>query len=221
MKTHTTFLLCIALLLTFLAPSCAPVFSDLQSARTLKKGQHEITPGLSSVSYSEDGMSNGVQNELSINYAYGLSDKVDIRFRYFYLWGKGDDASFGDNINAIGIGPKISLVEDRIAVFLPFGIPFGERVEDANVQFHPTLLFTQPLVPDKVDLTLGTKYLMALEEDTEGLVAFNLGAAFSTTDVREWAIRLEYGRLFNPGEMGSFGQFSLGFSRAFGPKNIR
>lgn len=220
MKNYTAHLLSLVFLLTLLTPSCAPVFSDLQSARTVGKGQHEITPGYSSVGFSSDGESDGVQNELSFNYAFGLSDKVDLRFRYFYVWGKGDDASFGDNINAIGIGPKISLVEDRVAVFLPLGLPFGDGVEDASLQFHPTILLTQPLVPEKLDLTLGAKYITVFEEDAEGLVAFNLGAAFSTTNVRDWAVRLEYGRLFNPGEMGSYGQFSLGFSKAFGPNNF-
>lgn len=219
MRIYAAYLLSLAGLLTLFTPSCAPVFSDLQSARMVGKGQHEITPGFSSVSFSEDGQSGGVQNELSFNYAYGLSDKVDLRFRYFYVWAKGEGASFGDNISAIGIGPKISLVEDRVALFLPLGLPFGKGVEQSNLQFHPTLLLTQSLVPEKLDVTLGSKYIATFAEGAEGLVAFNLGAAFSSTNLKDWAIRLEYGRLFNPGEMGSFGQFSLGFSKAFGPNS--
>lgn len=221
MRTYNVSFLSLAFLLILFAPSCAPVFSDLQSARTVGKGQHEITPGFSSVNYSEDNESAGVQNELSLNYAYGINDQIDIRLRYFYVWLRGDDANFGEGVHVVGIGPKISIVENQVAVFLPIGRAFGQDTEDAPWVFSPTLLLTQPIVPDKLDLTLGAKYIQILEEGNDGLLAFNLGAAFSTTNVRDWAIRLEYGRLFNPGEMGSFGQFSLGFSKAFGPNTAK
>ena len=46
-------------------------------------------------------------------------------------------------------------------------------------------------------------------------VAVNVGASLSN-DLKKWAIIPEYGILFVPGESGFFGQFSLGFSRAFG-----
>lgn len=41
-------------------------------------------------------------------------------------------------------------------------------------------------------------------------MAFNLGLGLSA-DFNRWAIRPEYGMLFNPGEEGHFGQFSIGF----------
>ncbi|MTB50646.1 hypothetical protein [Lewinella sp. W8] len=214
MKTYTSYFLSLAFLLILFAPSCAPVFSDLQSARTVGQGNHELTPSYSSVSASNDGETQGVQNHLGLQYALGLSDKVDLRLRYEYIWAKGDD-SFENGVHVLAAGPKFSLVKDRVAFFLPVGKPFGEDVEDAPWQIHPTVLLTAPLVPQKFDLTLGTKYIIVLEEGVDGLLAFNLGAAISS-DVTKWAIRPEYGRLYNPGEMGSFGQFSIGFTKAFG-----
>jgi hypothetical protein len=214
MRTYTAYFLALACFLILCLPSCAPVFSDLQSARTVGKGNHELTPSYSSVSLSSDGETQGVQNHLGIQYALGLSDKVDLRLRYEYIWAKDDDA-FGDGIHVLAAGPKFSVVKDRVAVFLPVGKPFGEDVEDAPWQFHPTVLLTAPISPNKVDLTLGTKYILILEDGAEGLLAFNLGAAISS-DITKWAIRPEYGRLYNPGEMGSFGQFSIGFTKVFG-----
>jgi hypothetical protein len=45
----------------------------------------------------------------------------------------------------------------------------------------------------------------------EFYVAFNLGLGVSS-DFNKWALRPEYDMLFNPGEEGHFGQFSIGLS---------
>lgn len=193
--------------------SCAPVFSELQSARTVGKNRFELTPSYSTVSFTSDKETDGIQNHLGLRAAYGITPKLDLRFAYERIWPK-EEGEFSDGVDVVGIGPKVSLVENMVAVSLPVGRALGEDSKD-SWQFHPTLLLTLPAVPDKFDITLAPKYLFTFCEDCEDLVAVNLGLALSS-DLKKWAIRPEYGMLFNPGEEGHFGQFSLGVTVAFG-----
>lgn len=194
-------------------PGCAPVFSELQSARTVGKKNIELSPHYSSTSFSSDGNTDGVQNHLGLQIGYGLSDKFDIRARYERIWLKdmGDaDGGLGEGVDIFAIGPKYSLVRDRLSVSAPVGRAFGSDYSD-SWQLHPTVLWTTPIKPDKFEITLAPKYLITFCEDCDDYVAVNLGLAISD-DLNTWAIRPEYGLLYNPGEDGHYGQFSIGFS---------
>ena len=201
----------IILFTSILLYSCAPVFSELQSARTVGKNKIEFTPSLSSVHFSKNLDSEGVQNHIGIQTAYGITQKLDIRARYERFWLKEGDRQ--DGLSVVGIGPKVSLVENKIAFFIPIGKSFSEDILD-TWGIHPTLLFTLPALRDKIDLTLSPKYLWTFCDHCDDFIAVNLGVSLST-DLNKWAIRPEYGLLFNPGESGYFGQFSLGFSTVF------
>ncbi len=211
MKTYK-FLALISFIFSFLSfQSCITVFSELQSARLVGKNNVEFTPAYSSVSFTDDSETEGIQNHFGLQFAYGISEKTDLRLRYEYIWTKEGDFSTGTSV--IGIGPKFSLVENKIA----FAAPIGRALEgSANAwEFHPTALFTIPLVEDVVDLNISPKYLIRLSQGSENLVAFNMGFAFSE-DLSKWAIRPEFGLLYNPGEKGHASHFSVGFSKAFG-----
>jgi hypothetical protein len=214
MRTALNIILCIGLLFACtLIQNCAPVFSDLQSARLVGKGNIEITPSYSTVSFSESGESNGIQNHVGAQVAIGLSEKVDLRTRIEHIWLK-EEASYNETI--FGVGPKFSLVKDKMAAYLPVGFAFSDIGE--TFEFQPTLLFTIPVIAEKIDFNPSVKYLMTFCDGCDNLVAFNFGLAFSE-DISLWAIRAEYGLLYNPGESGHFGQFSIGFSYTF--KNKR
>lgn len=200
------------LLFGMLYQSCAPVFSELQSARTVGKNRVELTPSYTSASITDEGETGGVQNELGIQAAIGLTPKFDLRLRYEYIWPKGD--GFGDGVSVIGFGPKISLLENKIALSLLGGTAFGGDIEDAW-EFQPSLLFTLPAVENKLDITLAPKYIFTFCEECEDFAAINLGLAFSS-DLSKWAIRPEYGLLYDIGEAGHVGQFSIGISKTFG-----
>jgi hypothetical protein len=124
--------------------SCAPLFSDLQSARLVGKKQFEVTPGYSSVGFAADKSSKqGVANYLGFQFAYGLSENVDLRFRFEHSWIKKsfeDESENGVSYNVVAFGPKINLVRNRVALFLPVGTTAG-----LTIQFQPTFLFTIPL----------------------------------------------------------------------------
>jgi hypothetical protein len=186
---------------------CAPVFSEMQDARTVGKNNIEGTAGFSYVGAAEDGESNHAQNEIGLQAAYGLSNAVDLRLRFTSVM---VDDDIGDlSANVLAIGPKVSLIKDRLSVYLPVGFAFGKDItDDANTwQIHPTLLGTIP-VADKVDVNPSVKVLLPFEGDLETTFAFNLGLGIRLTD--SFVLRPEYGMLFNPGESGHFRQFSIG-----------
>jgi hypothetical protein len=183
-------------------PACAPIFSDLQSARLVGPGKIEATPGFSSVYISENGESEHVQNHLGIQAAVGVLSSMDFRLRY--------ERVLDYDLNALGFGPKFMVVKDRVAFYIPVGFAFGEDVEASETwETHPTLLFTVP-VAKILELNPSAKVLIPLRGERDTLFAFNLGAALG--NVRKWAIRPEVGICYNPGESGFFWQLSVGFS---------
>jgi hypothetical protein len=198
-------------LIGLIIQSCAPVFSELQSARTVGKNKLEVTPSYSDVKMKDEGKNYDVQSHLGVQLAYGLSPKVDLRFRYEYIWFK--DNGFKDGIKVMGIGPKFSLSENKVAFAVPIGRAFGEGTEE-TWEIHPTFLFTIPAIKDKLDINISPKCLIPLNGG-DVLVAINLG--FSISDnFNKWALRPEYGILFKPGESGYYHHLSLGFSWTFG-----
>ena len=211
-KTRSLFCFLFVPLAFMLIPGCVPVFSELQSARTVGQNRIEIAPSFSSVHYSEEGETDGAQNHMGMQVAYGITPNIDVRARYEYLWTIND--AFEEGVHIFGIGPKFGIVKDKIAFYAPIGRALGEDYKD-SWQLHPTLLLTLPVMRDKIDITLSPKYLLLFCEDCDDLIAINLGLSFST-NLHKWAIRPEYGLLFDPGESGYYGHFSIGLSTTFG-----
>ena len=214
MKQNLLLVLVSILLLAFLQ-SCVSPFSELQSARLVGKNNVEFTPAYTTTSSTSEGETEGIQNHIGFHSAFGVSSKTDLRLRYELIWGKGDD--IGNATHVIGFGPKISLLENRIALSLPFGTAFGGDIGDIW-EFQPSVLFTLPAVPDKLDITFAPKYIATFCEDCGDYMAFNFGLAISN-DVSSWAIRPEFGLLYDFGSEGHASQFSIGISKTFG-KNI-
>lgn len=193
-------------------PGCAPVFSDLQSAKLVGRKHVEVTPSFSSVSFSDGDGSGHVQNQFGVQLATGVHDKVDLRLRYE----RAEVDDNGPGVNVVGFGPKLQLVKDRLAVYVPVGFAFGNDIEVGKTwAVHPTLLLTAT-AHRNVELNASAKYLVPLSSDAgDNLVAFNLGLGLGP-NLERWAIRPEVGFLFNPGEDGHFTHLSIGLS--FRPK---
>lgn len=196
------------------APGCAPVFSELQSAKLVGKGRVEVTPSLSTVSFSNEGESDEVQTHMGLQMATGLSEDTDLRVRYerISVDTGSDDASI---FHILGFGPKVGLVEDRSALYLPVGFAFGDNVDESSKtwQFHPTFLFTVPL-GNGAEFNPSCKALIPLTGDGgDVLLALNLGAGLSS-DLEKWVIRPEIGFLFNPdGDAeGHYMHYSIGLT---------
>jgi hypothetical protein len=186
---------------------CVPPFSELQSARTLSPGRTEITVHGTGVTSRFEGESAAEQMEFGVLAGYGVTDAIELRARYISVSPEDGDQS----INVLGFGPKVRLARDRAALFMPVGFAFGGDVNASDTfQFHPTLLLTLP-VNRHVEINGSTKALVPLSGGSDVLAAVNLGLGLSS-NLERWAIRPEFGVLFNPGESGTYRQFSLGFS---------
>jgi hypothetical protein len=203
-----TILFCGAVTIFFLSlAGCAPVFSEMQSARLVGKDNVEITPVYSAIYFSDDDESDTIQEHKGIQLAYGLSNKTDIRLRFENI----SVNDFDVQANVIGLGPKFRLKDDNIAFFLPVGFAFGDNIDNSRTwQMHPTLLFTLPLNA-YLEFNPSVKALVPLSNDSQTSFAFNFGAGISY-DLSYWVVRPEYGFLFYPDSEGNYSHFSIGFS---------
>lgn len=206
-----------ALILAATAPACAPVFSDLQSAKLVRPGGVELTPSASRVGFSEDDEedSGHIQDQFGVQLGVGVHEAVELRGRYEHIKVTGEG---GPSFEVVGFGPKVRLVKDRVALYVPVGRAFGGPEESElgdSWAVHPTLLLTLP-AHRTVEVNASAKYLVPLNENGgDNLVALNLGLGLGP-DLDKWAIRPEVGVLLDPGESGHFYHFSLGLS--FRPK---
>ncbi|MFM9007278.1 MAG: hypothetical protein ACKORE_01715 [Bacteroidota bacterium] len=196
-------------------PSCAPVFSEMQSARMIGENQFELAGSFSSVSFADDGEQEPVQTNTGLQVGYGISDKVDIRGRFEHI--KVNDID--ETVNVIGIGPKFSLVDRYMAFYIPVGNGLGDYNE--NWQVHPTLLFTLPLAKDILEITVAPKYLLTFCEGCDDGFALNTGISVGELD--RFAVRLEYGLLKNTAafEEGQYNHISIGAAITLGKKANR
>jgi hypothetical protein len=170
--------------------ACVPPFSELQSARLVGPGRTEITPSYSAVFLGEEGH---VQDDLGVQAGFGIAKPIDLRLRYEML------IADGALLHAVGVGPKLRVLPDRVALFVPIGFGFGEDVETSEtVQVHPTMLLTWPASPT-FELNASAKVLVPLAGDQDTGVAFNLGPGLSS-DLRRWAARPEIGVLLDPAD---------------------
>lgn len=193
------------LTLPWLFSACSPIFSDMQSARLVGKNKFEVTPGFGSTGSvnQQEVKSVGLQT------AYGLSDRVDFRMRLEYSWWRSTsgDIDFSADWVTVAFGPKISLIKDRMALYMPLFTPLGGIFET-----QPTLLITAPLVPGKVDFNPSVKHIATFcEQCWEPVFAFNFGMAISS-DLSKWAIRPEWGVLYNFEGSDRLANFSIGTS---------
>ena len=177
--------------------SCVPLFSDIQSAKMVGKGNFEITPSYSKVGPTSS--SYGVQGAL------GLSEKVDLRMRIEqsdFGFDTGDDfieGIYGGNETHIGVGPKISIKENHMSFYLPvFMIMVDGEVVGSEIQ--PTILGTVQL-SKYLELNPSAKVLPLYQD-----MALNLGVGIGDPD--KFVFRAEYGRLVTVG----LEQFSVGVS---------
>jgi hypothetical protein len=198
----------ISLLSLWICPlfSCfAPVFSELQSARLAGPGNAEITPSYTKV----NGEHELVQDHFGIQAGYGISGRLDFRVRYEYASvGSADEDNFG--VNMLGFGPKVSLVKDWLAIYLPVGFAFGEDIDVSETwQVHPSLLATLPL-SKSFEINTSAKALIPLQKGNNPMYAVNVGFAIGP-DVRRWAVRPEIGFLFNSC-VGDCWHLSIGLS---------
>ena len=81
MKIYNQFSILVIVL--FILSNCAPVTSDMQSAKLTGKGGMELTIDKGTLDYdSDENQISEIQDNLGLLFAYGLSEKFDLRGRY-------------------------------------------------------------------------------------------------------------------------------------------
>ncbi|MBL7848650.1 MAG: hypothetical protein JNL40_14360 [Cyclobacteriaceae bacterium] len=189
---------------------CAPIASEMQSARLAGKGQVEVTPQYSEIHFRQvSAMPDESKNTevkghlLGLQAAYGVTNTMDMRLRVEQIRFRGNTQY------VFSVGPKFSLVRDRIALFVPIWF-----VDAKPAQTQPTLVFTLPVIRNKVEFNPSAKTIISVSgyDPMNGLmIAFNAGFAIST-DLSRWALRPEYSVVYDIKGGNRLGSFSLGLS---------
>ncbi|MET0551694.1 MAG: hypothetical protein ABW221_01560 [Vicinamibacteria bacterium] len=189
-----------------LAAGCAPVFSDLQSARMLPPGAVEVTPAVGTTWVSDAGDDGGrVQDQLGAQTGYGLTRSVELRARYERVR-VGDEG--GANVAALGA--KVALVRDRLAVYVPVAIAFDSSAGSPAFAAQPALIATFD-AGAFVELNPSVKYTVPIN-DADGFrgLALGLGLGFGPRDAA-WKVRPEAGVFFGRNDTTWY-QATLGVS---------
>lgn len=201
---------CQLMILLLLLPfyGCAPIFSEFQSAKTVGEEKAEITPGISPVFISHDSGSELAQTTFGVQAAYGIAPRADIRMRLEAITiGKRFDG-LGDYF-AWGFGPKIALLPEHIAFYLPVGFGFGKGLNTSDTfETQPTLLLTHTF-SDELEINVSGKYIVQFDTSRENLWAFNLGLGLLGGPA---IFRPEAGILLNPGEENYFFHVGAGWT---------
>jgi hypothetical protein len=185
-----------AAILALTLSACAG-FGDFQSARMAGPGNTQVTPTAAATWLAADDHTERVTHNVGLRLTHGVTPALDVIGGVEYV-GFRDR---GRGSWAVGAGPKLSLVQDRLALWLPVGALFGEDVETARTwQTNPTLLFSFDLSPE-VEITPSAKALIPLHPDQreEGnyLLGLNLGLGW-TPPGAAWTLRPEGGLIWDP-----------------------
>ncbi len=191
--------------------SCVAPYGDLQTAETLDEGELEV--GANYANYSADpDQQNAQQEQLGLQVAYGLRERLDVRLSYSYLF----SAIGGEESHILGIGPKYEIIKDKFSVYWPVGTALDL---EGFWQMHPTLLYTVPVVADRFSVTASPKYLWSLDNNTNDAFAANFILEYRTKNDR-FAVRGNIGWLYGESEEKSFDflnrQYTVGFISKFG-----
>jgi hypothetical protein len=202
-----------------LTTSCliAPVSTNYESARSLKKNNIEATGSFTSNSGGIDGESDPYNRNFGFRVGYGITDKFDAKLGYercIPVW--GEEADNLPSVNFFSLSPKYTFIDNVFAVKLPINLySFKDGESEMYFAINPTLLGTLP-VSDKFEVGLSTAYqIIFYEEEALDFLSFALGFGISS-DLNRWALRPEIGYQFDPEDSDiSFFNFGLGFSYNF------
>ncbi len=200
-----------SLLFIFALIGCAP-FSEFQTAKTVGKGNVEITPFASTFL--------GVGN-LGANVDVGVTKSFDVRASYSRLFytSYGADFLVGGPIYSsshfFSVAPKISLVKNILAFTSPFDIQtFPDYITFVTVR--PGLLLTLPC-SDKIDFTLSPKVALMLYPLEPELIlpALSLGLSIKLSNLLILKPEIGMGAIITkPGEFNLFNAY-IGLGATF------
>tara|TARA_B100000945_G_scaffold294836_1_gene271869 strand:- start:19 stop:705 length:687 start_codon:yes stop_codon:yes gene_type:complete len=184
---------------------CAPITSDMQSAKTTGKGGIELTVNTGSLDYDDsDGNSmSEAQDNFGAHIAYGLGHKVDIRGRFenINVNSLNSLAESGEevDITLFSIGIKYGVIKDKLALYLPYDIYYSDG-ESGPETLAPTLIYTKTF-KEGFEVNPSAKWIMPMNEETDsdpGLainlgLGVNPGSLLKKVEFERTMLRAEYG----------------------------
>jgi hypothetical protein len=174
-------------------------FGDYQSARLAGPGNTQLTPAAAVTWFDSGDQTERASHHLGIRVTRGVSPGFDLLGGVEYAGTK----EAGRARWVIGAGPKVSVVQDRLALWVPIGALFGEGVQTGRTwQTNPTLLLTVDAAPE-LEVTPSIKALVPLHPERRGeyLLVLNLGLGW-TPPGGAWTLRPEGGIIWDPDAAG-------------------
>jgi hypothetical protein len=177
----------------------APVNSSYESARTLNKGQVELTGNYSSYTLrTEDEYEDKGTEKVNKNYGfrigYGITPRFDLKLRYERLIpALREDEEQLDGANYFALTPRYAILNNHLTAALDIGFYSyylkEDRQSDAMFFITPRIILTYPS-KKYFDLTLNAK--MDVLPSWGTYWGLNLGCGISS-DLTKWALRPEIG----------------------------
>ena len=188
-------------MILLISMNCAPITSDMQSAKTAGQGGIEISLSSGNVSMdsesSDDDIEMQVDGEVQSNsggsFAYGITDNIDLRARYenIEITAMPSEVSF----SMLSFGLKYGILEDKLALYVPYTMyNSDDDSTDAAKVISPALLYTS-IFKEKYEITPSIKYILPVgdtADDNDPGLAYNLGFGYHITD--KFTFRGEWGQ---------------------------
>ncbi len=199
-------------ILVFISSNCAPVTSDMQSAKLLGRGGLDITLNRGNLDYKgtfeseidseENEEFNSVQENYGVLVGFGLTDKIDLRARIENI-DINNNIAEGRDFRLISFGTKYSILKDRLSLYVPFSTyNTGDENEGDDLNLiEPTILFTKT-IQNNFEINPSAKIIIPIDEMAENEdtgMAFNLGFGFypkgsiKKFELSKAILRAEYG----------------------------
>ena len=191
---------------------CLPTSANLQSARTIDKGQNRITPYVFQIDEAEPDGRDG-REHLATAYGvllgWGTGDNSELQFRFEHQKFDGED----DGVNFYSLGPKFSNGGEWFAFILPIGVYAATVVPTfSTIQLQPGIILTAPF-GRYAELTGASKVIVPLESPEFSWGVVNLGMSLSS-DVTRWAVMPEVAYTQNLGLPGEIPILTYGVALA-------
>jgi hypothetical protein len=110
-----------------LLAGCVPFLADHQSARILPRGEVEVTPSFSYVSYSEDGETEHIQDQYGARLGIGIAQHVDFRATFEHI-SVDDGSSFSSDLERWALRPEFGLVKNPGELGITWGFTLGVSI---------------------------------------------------------------------------------------------
>ncbi len=176
------------------------VFSELQTAKMLKKGEKET---LGSISFYLSPEPPIADVHLGFQRGYGITDRLNWRWRYETgIW----------ELHAFGTGPKYGLDGDKTALYFPIGFGYEKIFETVHWQFQPSIIRSLPARGNNEAYFSFKPIIPLWDKEIQTIsYAINIGYGIVTASGR-YVVSPELGMLLSKDQSDGMVHFSIGFA---------